>query len=191
MNKETTKIKYFEYARKSSEGEDRQVQSIERQYEENKKTIARYGLEVVDSFSENRSAKKPNNRPAFNEMIRRIEKGEANGIVCWHINRLSRNPLESGIIQQLLIDGKIQSIQTKDKEYLPTNNVIVISVESGMPSQTSIDLVKTVKSGIDKKIIKGQAPTLTPLKYLNTKHEARGENYIIKNPDRFDLIKKA
>src|SRR3989344_6082412 len=104
------KIKYFEYTRKSSEGEDRQVQSIERQHEENQKTISRYGLEVIDSFSESRSAKMPNNRPAFTEMIRRIEKGEANGIICWHLNRLSRNPMESGILQQLLADGKIQSI---------------------------------------------------------------------------------
>ncbi len=191
MTKQTSKIKYFEYARKSSEGEDRQVQSIERQHEENKKIIARYNLEVVDTFSESRSAKLPNNRPAFTEMVRRIEKGEANGIICWHLNRLSRNPLESGILQQLLADGKIQSIQTKEKEYLPSDNAIVISVESGMSSQFSKDLSKAVKSGIDKKIIKGQAPILAPLGYLNTKHEVRGENYIVKDPDRFELIKKA
>ncbi len=191
MENNIKKIKFFEYKRKSSDGEDRQVQSIERQAEENRQTIARYNLDVVGSFSESRSAKKPNNRPAFNEMIKRIEKGEANGIICWHINRLSRNPLESGIIQQLLIEGKIQSIQTKDKEYLPTDNIIVISVESGMSSQTSIDLVKAVKSGIDKKIIKGFAPILAPLGYLNTKHEARGDNYIIQDPDKFDLVKRA
>jgi site-specific DNA recombinase len=191
MAKQTSKIKYFEYARKSSEGEDRQVQSIDRQHEENHKTISRYSLEVIDSFSESRSAKMPNNRPAFSEMIRRIEKGEANGIVCWHLNRLSRNPLESGILQQLLADGKIQSIQTKEKEYLPSDNAIIISVESGMSSQFSKDLAKAVKSGIDKKIVKGLAPVLAPLGYLNTKHEIRGENYIIKDPERFDLIKKA
>lgn len=96
---QNTKIKYFVYARKSSEGEDRQVQSIERQHDENKKIISRFGLKVVGSFSESRSAKLPYNRPAFSEMIKRIEKGEANGIVCWHLNRLSRNPLESGILQ--------------------------------------------------------------------------------------------
>ncbi len=191
MTKQTQKIKYFEYARKSSEGEDRQVQSIERQHEENQKTIVRYTLDVIDSFSESRSAKLPYNRPAFSEMIRRIENGEANGIICWHLNRLSRNPLESGILQQLLADGKIQSIQTKEKEYLPSDNAIVISVESGMSSQYSKDLSKAVKSGIDKKITKGLAPILAPLGYLNTKHEVRGENYIVKDPERFDLIKKA
>lgn len=187
---QNTKIKYFVYARKSSEGEDRQVQSIERQHDENKKIISRFGLKVVGSFSESRSAKLPYNRPAFSEMIKRIEKGEANGIVCWHLNRLSRNPLESGILQQLLADGKIQSIQTKEKEYLPSDNAIVISVESGMSSQYSKDLSKSVKSGVDKKILKGHAPLLAPLGYLNTKSEARGDNYIIKDPERFDLVKK-
>jgi len=29
------------------------------------------------------------------------------------------------------------------------------------------------------------------LGYLNTKHEVRGENYIIKDPERFDLVKRA
>ncbi len=190
MNNDYAKTKYFEYSRKSSEGEDRQVQSIERQHEENKKTIERFNLQVVDSFSESRSAKKPNNRPAFSEMIRRIEKGEANGIICWHLNRLSRNPLESGILQQLLADEKIQSIQTKEKEYLPSDNAIIFSVESGMSSQFSKDLGKSVKSGIDKKLSKGYAPILAPLGYLNTKHQARGDNYIIKDPERYEVIKK-
>ncbi|MBI5077945.1 MAG: recombinase family protein, partial [Candidatus Yonathbacteria bacterium] len=40
-------------------------------------------IDVVDVFVEKQSAKIPG-RPIFGEMIKRIEKGEANGILAWH-----------------------------------------------------------------------------------------------------------
>ena len=82
------------------------------------RTISHLKLNVIDSFQESRSAKIPNNRPLFIEMIKRIKKGDAQGIICWHISRIARNPYEWGIVQQMLSDGAIQSIVTKEKEYL-------------------------------------------------------------------------
>ena len=189
-NQNNNNIKYFIYLRKSTEGEDRQVQSIERQLEEVQKIKTRSGLKIIETFSESRSAKIPHNRPAFTEMIERVQNGEANGILCWHINRLSRNPLESGIIQQLLADKKLLSIQTKDREYLPEDNHSVMSVESGMSSQYSRDLSKSVISGLEKKLNKGIAPISAPIGYLNTKFSEHGSNSIIVDPDRFLIIRK-
>ena len=99
MNKETTKIKYFLYARKSSEGEDRQVQSIGDQTDRITKMAEDQQLEIVEILSEAKSAKNPYCRPVFDKMLDRIEKGEAQGILAWEINRLSRNPVDSGRIQ--------------------------------------------------------------------------------------------
>lgn len=56
---------------------------------------------IVDEFIEKRSAKIPG-RPIFNEILSRIQNGEAQGIVCWKIDRLSRNPVDSGKIQWML-----------------------------------------------------------------------------------------
>src|SRR3989338_7962168 len=72
MKTEENKIKYFIYARKSSESEDRQVASIESQLNEIKAISE--GLKVVGTFTEAKSAKKPG-RPVFNEMIERIKNG--------------------------------------------------------------------------------------------------------------------
>lgn len=183
-------IKCFEYSRKSSEGEDRQVQSIERQEEENQMTIQRYGLNVIDRFSESRSAKIPKNRPVFDTMLKRIKKGEAQGIVCWHLNRLARNPEEAGKIQQMLTDGIIKAIYTRDRLYLPSDNLLLFSVESGMSAQYSIDLSKAIRSGNEKKIRNGIAPTLAPIGYLNTKYGKSGSNFITVDPDRFHIVKR-
>ena len=188
MNRD--KIKYFLYTRKSSEGEDRQVQSIPDQIDRLTKLSDEFGLEIVEILSEAKSAKSPGNRPIFEKMLERIEKGEANGILGWEINRLSRNPVDSGRIQWMLQQGIIQSIRTMNREYRPDDNALILSVESGSANQFILDLKKGVRRGLDSKVEKGQAPILAPLGYLNTKIEARGENYIIKDPERFDVIRK-
>ena len=106
-----TPIKYFLYIRKSSESEDRQVQSIEDQNIRLNALSAQLKLEIVDVYEEAKSAKKPNNRPKFTEMLGRIRAGEANGILCWQINRLTRNPVDAGELQWMLQTNLIQSIQ--------------------------------------------------------------------------------
>ena len=183
-------LKYFIYARKSSESEEKQVQSIERQLDILAEVIKSKNLEVVGSFQESRSAKIPNNRPQFELMIEAINKGHANGILCWHLNRLSRNPRESGEIQQLLCDDKILSIMTPEKEYMPEDNTIIFSVESGMASQYSRDLSKSVKSGMEKKVKMGIAPVKARIGYLNTKNQEHGSNYIIEDPVNFPIVRK-
>jgi site-specific DNA recombinase len=182
-------IKYYIYLRKSSESEEKQIQSIERQADEVHKLVTYQGLQVAGTFQESRSAMTPNNRPEFTKMIRGLKAGKANGIICWHINRLARNPLESGIVQQLLEDGKIQSIITKDREYTSADNAIIFSVESSLATQYSKDLGKMVKSGMDKKASLGIAPIKAPLGYLNTKMAEHGSNYIIKDKERFAIVR--
>ena len=76
-------IKYFLYARKSTDEPDRQILSIEAQITELKEFAERENLNVVENFIESQTAKIPG-RPIFNEMIKRIESGEAEGILAWH-----------------------------------------------------------------------------------------------------------
>ena len=49
---DNNKIKYFIYARKSSESEDKQVQSIDDQVEELRKLAKNSNLTIVNIFSE-------------------------------------------------------------------------------------------------------------------------------------------
>lgn len=190
MKQNANKIKYFLYARKSSESEDRQVQSIDDQINRLKQLASDLNLDIKKIYTEAKSAKKPNNRPLFDEMIQRIENGEADGILCWQINRLSRNPIDSGKLSWLLQQGILKSIQTIDRQYLPDDNVILFSVESGTANQYILDLKKNVKRGQESKLAKGWLPCFAPQGYLNSRVKEKGENDILKDPERFPLIRK-
>lgn len=180
------KVKYFLYARKSSESEDRQVQSIDDQINRLKQLASSLNIDIRKIYTEAKSAKKPNNRPIFEEIIQRIENGEADGILCWQINRLSRNPIDSGKISWLLQQGILKSIQTIDRQYLPEDNVLLFSVESGVANQFILDLSKNTKRGMLSKLEKGWKTGIAPLGYLNDKIN----KIIIKDPERFNIVRK-
>lgn len=181
-------IRYILYARKSSEGEDRQVESIQNQVEVLRKLAKRLNLKVVAELNDSKSAKTPYQRNGFDTMLRMINDGEADAILCWQINRLSRNPAESGILQQLLQDEKIKAIQTNDKRYLPDDNAVIFSVEASIGNQFIRDLRKNVKRGIEHKLRHGGLSGVAPEGYSNV---SKGkERSIEPNPERFHLIKR-
>ncbi|MFA6486061.1 MAG: recombinase family protein [Candidatus Magasanikbacteria bacterium] len=162
-------MKYILYCRKSSEDKGKQILSLESQVSEMKKLAVNLGLEIIQTYTESKSAKKPDNRPLFSEMVKQIQQNKNGdlGILCWKIDRLSRNPIDSATIQWLLQQGNIKIIQTIDRQYLPSDNVVMFSVESGMANQYILDLSKNVKRGILTKLEKGGWPNLAPLGYLN------------------------
>lgn len=183
------KIKYVMYLRKSTDSEDRQIQSIEDQRKELNRIAQKLNLEVVGTYQESMTAKKPG-RPEFEKMMRDIKKGKANGVICWKINRLARNPIDGGEVMWLLQQGQIQSIQTPAREYKTGDNVIMMSVELGMATQYSIDLGKDVLRGLIGKAEKGWRPGRAPIGYKNDKFALQGEKKIHIDDEKFPLVRK-
>jgi site-specific DNA recombinase len=102
--------KYFLYARKSTEDEERQVMSIEAQLAELAEFAKRENIEIAETFIESKSAKKPG-REIFNDMIQKIYVSkEPVGILAWHPDRLARNSVDGGQIIYLIDIGKIVSL---------------------------------------------------------------------------------
>ena len=183
------KLRYCLYARKSSIGEDRQIASIPDQIKTLTTLAKERGLNIVHTFSEKRTAKLPG-RPVFAQMLEKLRNGEADGILCWKLNRLSRNPIDGGEIMWLLQQGVIKQIITSEKTYLPNEHSVVMSVEFGMATQFSRDLSVDTKRGLKYKLDKGLAPIQAPVGYLNNKFLPKGEKNIIPDPERFPLVRK-
>jgi len=114
------KTKYFLYARKSTEDEERQVMSIEAQIVELEEYAKREKLEIVERFIESKSAKKPG-REIFNAMIAKInESKEPFGLLAWHPDRLARNSVDGGQIIYLIDTGKLVSLRFPTFWFEPT-----------------------------------------------------------------------
>jgi len=104
------KPKYFLYARKSTEDDDRQVMSIEAQLFELRELARKENLEILEEFQESKSAKTPG-REIFGKMMARIEQNDGVGILAWHPDRLARNSIDGGRIIYSVDTRKVVSLR--------------------------------------------------------------------------------
>lgn len=161
-------MKYILYCRKSSESEDRQIMSIEAQEREMLEVAKRDNLSVVKILKEKQSAKDIG-RPVFNEMVKLLQSGKADGVLSWKLDRLARNFIDGGAIIDMLQKGVIQRIKTYDRVCLPSDNVLMLAVEFGMANQYVRDLSVNVKRGNREKLARGEWPNRAPFGYVNDK----------------------
>lgn len=181
-------IKYFIYARKSSENEERQILSIESQIKQLLKVSQKRKLKIVQVLREEKSAKAPG-REVFTEMVNKIKAGEANGILCWKLNRLARNPVDGGTIQWLMQSHELEHIVSIEKDYRPEDNILMMNVEFGMANQFILDLRRDTMRGMLDKVKQGWFPFVAPVGYLNDPHTPQGQRKIFKDPERFDILR--
>ncbi len=158
--------KYFLYARKSSDDKDKQVRSIGDQFAVMRALAKEQGFHIVREFTESRTAKVPG-RPIFNDMMKRIESGEAQGIICWKLDRLARNPIDAASVQWFLQESVITHIRTDERSYYPSDNVMMMGFEFSMANQYVRDLAANTKRGLHEKVKRGEYPSLAPIGYLN------------------------
>jgi len=180
-------MKYFIYCRKSSEAEDRQALSIESQQAELERCFGNSSeIEIVGLYREAYSAKAPG-RTLFGEMLSRIERGEAAGIVAWHPDRLARNSVDGGRIIYLL-DRKLLN-DLKFATFTFENNPqgkFMLSIIFGYSKYYVDSLSENVKRGNRAKIERGWRPNMAPLGYLND----TATKTIMKDPVHFSLIRR-
>lgn len=178
--------KFFIYARKSSESEERQIQSLDDQLKIMRNKAKSMWVTIVDEFVESMSAKAPW-RYKFNEMIQRLQKWEAEWILSWKLDRISRNPVDTWTIQYMLQKRDIDVIITNDREYYPEDSWLIMSVETWMANQYILDLIKNVRRWLDSKYEKGIRPTKAPLWYINDRNNG---GLAIDDPERAHIIRK-
>ena len=160
-------MKFFIYARKSTDDEERQMLSIEAQLAELREYASNEGLTVSREFIESRTAKKPG-RPIFNDMLARIEKGEASGLLSWHPDRLARNWTDGGHVINLLDTDQLTELRFPTFWFEDTpQGKFVLSIAFSQSVYYSDALSQNVRRGMRQKIRRGEFPGKPPIGYLN------------------------
>ncbi len=160
-------MKYIVYCRKSTDEKDKQVLSIDQQIAELKEFSNREHLEVIDFVVEAKTAKVPG-REQFANLLRRIEKGEAEGIVSWHPDRLARNSIDGGRIIYLLDTGKLKDLKFPSFWFDSTpQGKFMLNIAFGQSKYYVDNLSENVKRGLRHKLRLGIWPSKAPYGYIN------------------------
>ncbi len=160
-------MNYLMYCRKSSEEETKQVQSLDTQERLLSDFANKLNLTVIDVIREKKSAKDDGNRPLFNDMLARINKGEADGVLVIHTDRLARNLIEAGQIIKLIEQKRLTEVRTPTNLYNTPQSLLYMGFDFLFAAQYSRDLSVKVKAGIESKLLRGEYPAWAPTGYFN------------------------
>ncbi len=120
-----TGVRAVVYCRISSDGTGEDAGTT-RQKDDCLKLVKAKGWTLVgepfidNSISASKYARKK--RPAFTEMMRLVEAGEVDAIVCWHIDRLYRQPKELEALIDLAAEGRLRVAAKQGDIDLSTDN---------------------------------------------------------------------
>src|SRR3989338_5086662 len=178
--------KFFLYIRKSTDEDDRQVLSLESQEFELNELARREHLIVVETFRESQTAKCPG-RPIFNQMLDRMERGEAEGILAWHPDRLARNSVDGGRIIFFIDSEHITALKFPTFWFEATpQGKFMLSIAFGQSKYFVDNLSENTKRCLRQKLRRGEWPGWAPLGYANDILT----HTIVKDKKRFRLVRK-
>lgn len=191
-------LRYIAYVRKSEERKERQELSHEAQIKEIKRSFP--DLNIIKWMpAESKSAFTPG-RPLFNDVIKMIKAGKADGIIAWHPNRLARNEIDSATITYMLRN------ELKDLKFCSFNfdntaeGIMMLQMVMNQSQYESTKQGRDVKRGMELKAEKGERPGQVPQGYIKVPildeygHTIRKKDKIVTRTDkdgaRYDMIKK-
>ena len=188
-NQELQNYTYGVYARKSSESEDKQVQSIDRQIDDFLELQIREDLTFYEQVIKESKSAFSLGREGFSKLVELTQKGKINAWLCWHANRLSRNPIDAGIIIHLMDLGLLHHIKTPTRIYFNTpTDKMMLQIEFTMSKKDSDDKSVFVKSGLKKRYSKGLPNGKAPIGFLNNVAREKGDRDWVVDTERFDKL---
>ena len=121
-------------------------------------------------------------------MVSRIEKGEADGILSWHPDRLARNGVDGGKLIYLVDTGKITALKFPTFWFEPSpQGKFMMQIAFGQSKYYVDSLSENTKRGLRQKVRNGLFPGPAPIGYLN---DVRTKSVVI-DPVKGPVIKAA
>ena len=149
--------RYIIYARKSTDANDKQTRSLGDQITECQELAKRQELQVIGIVQESESAKEPDIRRKFRKILEDIQRGNYEGIISWHPDRLARNMKEAGEVIDLLDKNIIKELKFPSYTFENSpNGKMVLGMTFVISKQYSDQLGVNVKRGNERSIEEGR-----------------------------------
>ena len=183
--------RYMMYCRKSSESDERQIQSLPDQITNLTSLIHQRGVELIgEPLQEQRTAKVPG-RPIFGRLVQMIEDAEINGIVLLNPSRLSRNTVDTGRIIYLMDQGKLLEVVTPYQTFRNNPNdkfmLNLLCTQAKLENDNkSVNITEALKLKAERGVFPGKARP----GYKNNHEKPQGLRDISVHPVYFPLMRK-
>lgn len=191
------KLRYIAYVRKSSEDKEKQELSHISQIDNIKEKFKH--LNIVEWLEpESRSAHTPG-RPIFQQLMEKLENGEADGIVAWDPFRLSRNEVDSAQIT-FALRSYLKDIQFCAYTFNNTpEGIMFLQMTMNQGQYQSTKLGVDVARGLKTKAGTGEKPGRVMPGYKKAPILDEYGNAVmrdkkiitetVKDPERYDIVK--
>jgi len=176
----------FAYARVSTPRQGERGVSLTEQRDAITRYAERHGLEIIRWFEERESAS-TKGRPAFNQMLRMLRLGVADGVVIHKIDRSARNLEDWNDIGKLVDAGVDVHFATESIDLKTTAGRLSADIQAVVATHYSRNLRDEVKKGLYGRLKQGFYPLRAPAGYLD-QGSAKPK---VQDPIRAPLIKAA
>ncbi len=185
-----TELKYCLYARKSTEGDEKQALSIDSQIKEMLQIAERENLKIIEIRKESHSAKESSQRPVFEEIVKDIDGGIFNSIITWAPDRLSRNAGDLGKLVDRMDQKKLIQIKTFGQNFTnsPSDKFLLMILCSQAKLENDNKSIN-VKRGMRTRCEMGLWPAQPPTGYRKV-NDRTAKCEVEIDPDRYNTIRQ-
>lgn len=141
------------YARYSSDNQTEQ--SIEGQLRVCEEYAKKNNILILGTYIDRAMTGTNDNRPDFQRMIKDSSRKEWNYVICYKLDRFSRNKYETAIHKKTLRDNGVKVLSAMENIPDTPEGIILESLLEGMNQYFSAELAQKVKRGMRETRLKG------------------------------------
>lgn len=153
----------------------------------------KYNTKVLKIYKEDASAMKPEKRPMFNEMVKRLRNGEADVVIFAFIDRMSRNSVDGYKILQLVEEEGLTAVFVQENLVLQApigaHEMLMLDTILGVSNYRVRQDKEKCMAGIKARALTGFRPNRAPYGYKNT--GLKDKKRAVQQKRRSDFVRKA
>src|SRR5436305_6457722 len=179
-------LRLFAYIRVSTTRQGTLGVSLVEQRDLIERFAKRESLTIIRWFEEQETAAK-RGRPVWNDMVKRLRRGEADGIVIHKIDRSAQNLMDWGDLGELIDAGVTVRFVNENLDLGTRGGRLTADIQAVVAADFIRNSREEVKKGLYGRLKQGIYPFAEPVGYLN-----RGKGKLkIFDPQRAPLVRTA